>query len=287
MGFGDFLNYVPGVSNVKGAIQGNPGQAIGGAGYAALHAAYNGLKSQGPPGVGGPIAPGQQPDGTWIDKATGNVLTPGPNGTFLNAATGGSYSQDGTPVAAPNVAQQTATANQNSQGFLGNLQGDRALSAQGAAGQMGLAASLNDTISNPQHSSVAANQLGASLDDTNRTQMAAAAGVGGPNAFAAHRQAMQNIAFNGDREAQAGALLRAQETASAQGQLGNVYGSLQSQGATQYGQDTGAATAFSGQAMAGAAGDAAAKAAAAKANQDLVLGAANGGAGAATKLMGL
>lgn len=91
------------------------------------------------------------------------------------------------------------------------------------SGQMGLAANLQNTISNPNASSVAQIQQQQAFAQQMAQQQGLAAAMGrGGNAALAARTAMNNVGGMGGAEAGAAALQRAQETATAQGQLENV-----------------------------------------------------------------
>jgi hypothetical protein len=90
-------------------------------------------------------------------------------------------------------------------------------------GQGSLAASLQNTITNPNASSVAQIQQQQAFAQQMAQQQGLAAAMGrGGNAALAARTAMNNVGGLGAQQAAASALQRANEVASAQGQLGNV-----------------------------------------------------------------
>lgn len=90
-------------------------------------------------------------------------------------------------------------------------------------GQQGLVGSLQNTISNPNASSVAQIQQQQAFAQQMAQQQGLAAALGrGGNTALAMRTAMGNVGQLGAAQAGASALQRAQEVASAQGQLGNV-----------------------------------------------------------------
>lgn len=165
----------------------------------------------------------------------------------------------------PNAAFQAQQNFGTSRDFLGRLQQSdaehqRALAGQGqvVAGQNRLLGQLDNTINNPNASSVAQTQLTMQNDANANRQMGAAAGVQGPNAFAARRAALQNIAQGNTGTQQAGALARAAETAHAQNakasvlnQQGGVFGQMGVGADRRYGQDTNAASEFAGNAARG------------------------------------
>ena len=119
------------------------------------------------------------------------------------------------------------------------------------AGQNALAGNLNNTINNVGAPSVAMSQLGSGLNQIGGQQLSMAAGANGENAFAANRAAMQNTAgaSAGLNAEQAG--LRAQEVASAQNNLGNLYGTQLGAQNTTMGQDVNANTSLAGTTMTG------------------------------------
>lgn len=179
------------------------------------------------PGVGGP-AP--DPSRLVRDPMTGKYVDPA-TGTTYTDATGQ------TPVAAPNVSQQVALNSQTSRDFLGRLQQSDAEHRQAFEGQTGLINQLDNTINNRNAPSVAATQLAINNDNNARQAMGTAAGVQGPNAFAARRAALQAVAQGNTGTAQNAALLRAHEVATAQQQKGNVLGQQSALGNQRYGQD--------------------------------------------------
>jgi len=197
----------------------------------------------GPSGVGGPAA---DPTKLMHDPVTGMYFDP---------TTGTSYMDPSgqNPIKDPNVAQQVSKNVQTSQAFLQQTGADRGMVTQAYNGETGLASSLNNTITNPNASSVAQTQLSSGMDALGRNQLSQAAGVGGPNAAAARRQASLNIGQQGADLVQAKAGVRANEVAGAQGNLATVLGNQASQGHNQYGTDVGAGGQFATLASGGAA----------------------------------
>lgn len=139
-------------------------------------------------------------------------------------------------VTNPNVAQQVAQNFQTSQAILGGLSGARADAAAANTGQASLVNNLNGVI-NGTAPSVAGSQLAGTLGNIQRTQMATASGFGGNNAFAARRQAMQNIAQTQQQASQQLAQLRAQEVAAAMAAKGGVLQNMAGNANTQAAQD--------------------------------------------------
>lgn len=238
------------------------------------HKVKNAVTSPAPPGVGGPA----QDPSRLVQQA---------NGTFVDPATGTSYTDasGGTPVAAPNVAQQVAQAGANGQNFINRIGTQDQRSGAGYALQTGLAGDLNEVIHNPNAPSVAQQQLNQSLGNIDRQQLAGTAGVSGPNAAAARQSAFRNIGNLDLQAAGQAALLRANEVANARNALGGVAQNISGNAATSTGQDIGAATDYSQQAMQGASGNQQAAQQAHTANGALITGLANGAGGALTKML--
>lgn len=110
--------------------------------------------------------------------------------------------------------------------------------------QNNLATSLGNTINNPNAPSVAHEQLAQALNANDATQMSGASGIGGENAFLARRNANNNIAGLDAASGQSAALLRAQEVAGAQNNLGNVLGQQSGEASGMFGTNTNAALAY-------------------------------------------
>ncbi len=178
-----------------------------------------------------------------------NRLTPQPDGTFIESGTGNIYldNEGTTPAAAPNLGQQNAEFTSMSN-YLNSLsakdrdtvlnqiqkQNGEAVNIEKTAGDIGRqgenleanagrfgesANSFLDTINNPNAASVARVQLKQGLEDAQRQQLAAAAGVGGNNGFLASRNAANNLNNAALKTNQQAGLLRAGEVATAQGGL--------------------------------------------------------------------
>jgi hypothetical protein len=185
-------------------------------------------------GVAGPADPAaqarlqQQPDGSWVDPATGQTYSD---------ATGK------TPIQAPAqtaLVSQNNNAGQNLYNQLGQSQGqvNSAVSQLGQVydqqgnlvnGPNGLTDTRNsflNTINNPNAPSVARAQLGAGLDSSVANQRSAAAGATAGNSFLAGRNAANNIGGLNAATNQSAALLHAQEVANAQNGLLNTQGKI-------------------------------------------------------------
>jgi hypothetical protein len=101
---------------------------------------------------------------------------------------------------------------------------DPSQQAQFRQGELGLASSLQDTIAG-RNTSVAQLQQQQAFAQQQAQQMGLAAAMGrGGNTALAMRTAAGNMGQLGAQQAAASAIQRAQETAMAQGQLGNVLG---------------------------------------------------------------
>ncbi len=151
----------------------------------------------------------------------------------------------------PNVAFQSRQNYQTGRDLLGQLDQGRAEHQQALGGQNKLLGSLNNTINNPNATSVAQTQNVMSNDASARRQLGAAAGSSGPNAFAARRQALQAIGQGNAAAGQTAALLRAQEVANAQQQSGNVLGQMSTGADRRYGMDLAGAKGFADTALTG------------------------------------
>lgn len=188
------------------------------------------------PGIGGAAAPGTQlqqdpTTGAWYDPAN-------PGKIYADQA-------GQQPVQNPNIAQQVANNISVRNAFNAKLAASGAQSNEAISGLGGLADSLNNTINNPNSSSVAQIQLGKGLDAAGRQQLGSAAGVSGENAFAAKRQAMNNIGTLANQTNQNAALTRAGEVASAQGRLADVLGTKGQLAQSMYNTNTGAGEQYS------------------------------------------
>lgn len=229
------------------------------------------------PGVGGPAA---DPTKLIRDPSTGFYYDP---------TTGTSYTDPSgaLPVKDPNVAQQVAHNYTVSNNLLNAGQEGADMLRSAYAGETGLANSLNNTINNPNASSVAQSQLTQGADNLARQQLGIASGVGGANAASARRQAAQNIGQIGMAGDQASAIVRAGEVGQAQGRLADVLNAQAGQGAQYYGQNLQGAGQFAGMAGQGASGHEARNLDQANADRAGWAGFVNGAAGAGQKaLMG-
>lgn len=153
----------------------------------------------------------------------GNKLTPDPTtGNYYDPTTGTAYDGKGTPIADPNLAQQTAQNFAARAAFLAKAgQQDPGLDRVEGQ-QQALVGSLENTIHNPNASSVAQTQLAQAMDANGRQILGTAAGVGGANAYDARRAAVNALAGANTQAVGNSALVRAQEVATAQGQEGGV-----------------------------------------------------------------
>jgi hypothetical protein len=264
---------IPGVNIIGDAVQGKWGDAgknlatggLYGIGAASADAISPQDASHG--GVAGPADPAaqarlqQQPDGSWMDPATGQK-----------------YSDQSGQVAIQAPSQTSLVTQNNGQGqnLFGQLGQSRG-QVNGAVNQLGQVYdqqgnlisgpngltdtrnSFLNTINNPNASSVAKVQLGAGLDSSVANQRSQAAGATAGNSFLAERNAANNIGGLNAATNQSAALLRAQEVASAQQGLLNTQGKIsdvlngqrdvtydQGQlGQGQYKADLGGSTAYS------------------------------------------
>ncbi len=206
---------------------------------------------------GGGVAPGV-PAGTAGGSAfgvSGSTAAPTgagtPNDLVLDAKSGLYYSPttqnfyqkgaDGTftTMRDPNVASAVASFYGAGNAFTEKAQ-PYAEDYRNVFGQeTGLANSLQNTISNPGAASVAHEQLNQALQANEAAQLSQAAGASGGNAFLARRGAANNIAGLDAKAGQDAALLRAQEVAAAQNNLGGLLGQQADQSKTMYGTNTG------------------------------------------------
>lgn len=207
---------------------GRLGEDIATGGLAEIPRAYHSLKGEmtppQQPGVGGPIDPAKQ--------ATGNVpltVQDPTTGYYYDPATGTTYQdkEGKVPITDPNVAQQVAANYQIAQKYRESLSEYTTQQRDALAGQKDLVATLNDTIHNPNASSVAQQQLGAGADAIARGQLSAAAGATGPSAFLARRNATANIGASQSALNQTQGLVRANEVAAATNQVGGALNSMQ------------------------------------------------------------
>ncbi len=219
MGFWDTLgtvaDYTPGVSNVKGAIQGNGWQALGGAGYKVAKNFSNATDNPQQPGVGA---------GAAVNPAT--LQRDPTSGIYYDPATGRSYTDPaGTQVVAdPNLAQQTAANFQRAGGFFGKVGATDATLDAVNTGQNQLGATLDRTINDPNAPSVARAQLAQTTDANGRQILGTAAGVGGANAYDARRAALSTLAGANTAAVGNAAVLRQKEVADATGARGALLG---------------------------------------------------------------
>jgi hypothetical protein len=249
---------VPGVNVVGDAVTGKWGDlgknAVSGGLY-GLGNTLSGEMSPTDPTHGGVVAPAdpnavarlqQQPDGSFVDPATGQTYSD---------ATGK------TPIQAPAqtaLVSQNNNAGQNLYSQLGQSQGqvNGAVNGLGqlVSGPNGLQdtrSSFQNTINNPNAPSVAQAQLGSGLDSAVSNQRSQAAAATGGNSFLAGRNAANNIA--GLNSATNQQKVQARDTEVAQAQQGllstnNTIGSVvnnQGQlGQGMYGANLGGSTAY-------------------------------------------
>lgn len=151
----------------------------------------------------------------------------------------------------PNVAYQAAQNYGTRGDFLGRIGASDATNAGAVAGQTDLLGRLKTQSTNPNAPSVAGTMLAINNDRNASQALGNAAGVGGNNAFAARRQALQSIAQGNIGTAQNAALLRAKESADARTQEASVLNQVSSGANQRRGQDIGAATDFAGLASRG------------------------------------
>lgn len=194
----------PGISTLNQLGAGPPGAApapVGGAPPAAMPTLTPAGGSQA--ATPGSAAPGQAQDPGFFG-----------NGTFQ---------QD--------VNQYNLPQLQDLQSAYGALAQPQAQDAAVASQQGQLASSLFNTMNNPNASSVAQQQLQGTTQ--NNVANAYAMAQANPNNPAAARQLAENVGQTNQAAAGQAAQLRAQEVASAQGQLGNTLGQQRSQGQSE------------------------------------------------------
>lgn len=174
------------------------------------------------PGAAHANGPSWGSDGHLVGP-NGNKLTLDPlTGTYYDQTTGTAYNNQGTPVTDPNLAQQAAQNFAARNAFLDKAgQQDPGLDKVEGQ-QQALVGSLEDTIHNPNASSVARTQLAQTMDANGRQILGTAAGVGGANAYDARRAGLNALAGANTQAVGNSALVRAQEVANAQGQEGGV-----------------------------------------------------------------
>jgi hypothetical protein len=145
----------------------------------------------------------------------------------------------------PNAAYQTKTNYREGQTLLGYNDEDRAAAGKVTGDQNKLLSDYSATIHDPNASSVAQTQLAQNNDANMRSQLGSAAGVGGANAFAARRQALNNIAVGNIGTAQASAVTRAKEVADAQNASNTLLGSMSAADTSRMGNDLAGASKYS------------------------------------------
>lgn len=148
------------------------------------------------------------------DQVTGNLVNQ-QNGTVYN-------SQNGLPVTDPNLAQQSVqnlarSSQLQTQANSLNPQLDATTQSQS-----NLAGQLNNTITNPNASSVANTQLQQTQGQTDQKILGTASGATGANVADARRNAVNALAGAETANVGNAALTRANEVATAEGQEGNV-----------------------------------------------------------------
>jgi hypothetical protein len=216
-----------------------------------------------PPGIlqGAPVSQArlqQRPDGTFFDPVTGQSYSRDPSGQFA-------------PIANPNTAQQVGAAAAGAAGYAGQVPGYDAREAAAYGNEGNLAATLN-RMAMGQGPTVAGTQLAGGLDQAARAQLAASSGQGG-NAAVLNRMAMAgNLGQLDSQYNQQQAMLRAHEQQGALGQLGQLYGNMQSQSEGMAGQKISAANYLNGLAMQGESGREGAAQDAAKTNAGANMG---------------
>jgi len=193
------------------------------------------------PGVGGPA---KDPSQLKLDATTGMYFDPTTGTTYTDAS-------GSTPVTNPNVSQQVAANFGVSRELLGRTAASDAEHQQVMGGQNKLLGQLDNTITNVNAPSVAATQLAINNNKNASNALGNAAGVGGANAFAARRQALNSIATGNASAAQSAALARAAEVASAQQQKAGILGQQSTSGNQRYATDAASAAKFADTAQTG------------------------------------
>ena len=256
---------IPGANTIGDAVTGKWGDAaknLASGGLYGLGTSLSGAMSPQDPSHGGVAAPAdpnavarlqQQPDGSFVDPATGQVYSD---------ATGK------TPIQAPSQASLVTQNNNNGQNLYNQLGTSRGQvnSAINGLGQLvtgpnGLQdtrASFQNTISNPNAPSVAQAQLGAGLDSAVSSQRSQAAAATGGNSFLAGRNAANNIAGLNSATNQQKVQARDAEVAAAQqgllatnNTIGSVINNQGGLGQGMYNADMSGSTAFNNLANAG------------------------------------
>ncbi len=202
-------------------------------------------------GVGGPdpnVVVGA--DGTQHN----NSLVRQPDGTFLNPTTGTRFSDPGgqSPIAAPNVSQQVASATTNSQDFLNRNQVQDQRGTEAYNGQKAFGNDLNQVIRNPNAPTVSTSVRNQALGNIDRQQLAGVAGVGGANAGAARKQALMNMGNQDIQAAQGAAIARATEANGARAAQAANLQNMAGNSLTATGDNNSAASAFANLGMGGA-----------------------------------
>jgi hypothetical protein len=204
----------------------------------ALGDVLPGFSDEGAPGgVAGPATAGQKV-----------VYDPG-TGLYLNTQTGAVSTDPGGQqiVSDPSLATQAARNFATSQQFISQLGQYGAQYNQAQAGQGQLAGELQATIAGTAPS-VARSQLEQGLSQIVQQQDSAASGATGTDAALARQNAERNIGTAQATTNQQQALLRAQEVASAEQQLGNVYGAQANEATGMYNTGVGAGENFASEA---------------------------------------
>ena len=231
--YGEWVQDIPVWGDVHNAFVGAPPQKLAGAGKP--------IPSEGRVWAPGAKRPGDMGYVHGPEQPNPNLILDPITGKYYDARSGTVYNDPygQSVVTNPNVAQLTAQNVSKSAGYGRRAAAGDAEHAQTFRQQTALADSFNNTINNPNAPSVARVQLGQSTDALARRQMAGAAGVNGPNAFAARRLALQNIANGAAQADQSAALIRAKETSDAQSGLGTLLSGMSAGTDRRYINDAG------------------------------------------------
>lgn len=188
----------------------------------------------GPPGVGGPAADAR------------NLVRDPSTGLFYDPTTGTSYSDPHgrQPVADPNLAQRSAIDAARAGSFLDKLNGYANREAATFSDEQGLARNLQNTIRGVGAPSVAQNQLVQGMEQAANQQQSMASGASGTDAALARMQAARNTGNLQAATNQQQALVRAQEVADAQRNLGGLLKGMADQSRGFYDTNVNAADSF-------------------------------------------
>ncbi len=184
------------------------------------------------PAAGASVGP--DPNTLVLDPASGLYYDPKSQNYFQKGADG-SF----TTMTPPNQPSQIASFYGAGKKYAGEASPYEKNFNDIFGQQSALAGNLQNTINNPNASSVAREQLAQTLQANEGAQLSQAAGAGGGNAFMARRNAANNIAALNANAGRDAALVRANEVANATNSLGNVLGTQSGEASGMYTGKTG------------------------------------------------